>query len=248
MLCLQEVAANFDTLPGSSGENQFERLAALLPGYTAIAGVAVDVPAPDRSRRTFGNMILSRYPVLQVLRTQLPWPSDPGKKSMPRLLLEATLDTPRGAIRIMTTHLEYYSALQRAAQVKAIRAHHAEACGRARADGKRERSPGPFQGLEQPASAILTGDFNFRPDDALHARIGAPFGDATPELVDAWLQLHPQAPHPYTSGVYGRAQRPEPFTCDFIFTTRDLAPRLQGVKVDSGTQASDHQPVLVELR
>jgi endonuclease/exonuclease/phosphatase family metal-dependent hydrolase len=247
VLCLQEVAANFDTLPGSSGENQFEVLGSLLPGYTAVAGVAVDTPAPDGSRRRFGNLILSRYPVLQVMRIQLPWPSDPGQKSMPRLLLEATVDTPLGAIRIMTTHLEYYSALQRAAQVEAIRAQHAEACGRARSERKLEHSPGPFQGMKQSASAILTGDFNFRPEDPLHLRLGGPFGDSTPELVDAWPLLHPSTPHAHTSGVHDRAQWPEPFTCDFIFASRDLAPRLETVKVDGDTRASDHQPVLLEL-
>ena len=63
VLCLQEVAANFATLEGSSGEDQFAALAGALPGFTAIAGVAVDIAAPDGTRRTFGNMILSRLPV-----------------------------------------------------------------------------------------------------------------------------------------------------------------------------------------
>ena len=34
-------------------------------------------------------MILSRLPVAQVLRVQLPWPADPAVRSMPRMLLEA---------------------------------------------------------------------------------------------------------------------------------------------------------------
>ena len=114
VLCLQEVAANFATLRDSRGEDQFALLAALLPGFTPVAGTPVDVAGPDGSRRTFGNMILSRLPVEQVLRVQLPWPADPAVRSMPRMLLEAVVRAPFGPLRVMTTHLEYYSQRQRA--------------------------------------------------------------------------------------------------------------------------------------
>ena len=110
VLCLQEVAANFSTLKGSQGEDQFaraRRAAARL--HAASSATPVDVAAPDGSRRKFGNMILSRLPVTQVLRMQLPWPADPAVRSMPRMLLEAVVETPFGPLRVMTTHLEYYS-------------------------------------------------------------------------------------------------------------------------------------------
>ena len=144
VLCLQEVASNYPALKGGAGDDQFAALAALLPGFTAVPGIAVDVAAPG-GRRAFGNMILSRLPVLQVLRSQLPWPADPAVRSMPRLLLEALLETPSGPLRVMTTHLEYYSLRQRTAQVEALRARHAEACGHALANGVRDTSGGPFQ-------------------------------------------------------------------------------------------------------
>jgi endonuclease/exonuclease/phosphatase family metal-dependent hydrolase len=247
VLCLQEVAANFPGLDGSRGENQFGILARLLPGYTAIPAAAVDTLAPDGSRRAFGNLILSRYPVAQALRIQLPWPSDPQASSMPRVLLEATVATPLGAIRVMTTHLEYYSGLQRAAQVEAIRARHAEACGHARVERKLDDSDGPFRSTPQTASAILAGDFNFRPDDPLHGRLQAPLGEGSTALADAWQALHPHAPHPHTNGVHDREQWPAPYTCDFVFVSEDLRSRLRVARVDAGTQASDHQPMLVEL-
>ena len=41
-------------------------------------------------------MILSRLPVAQVLRVQLPWPADPAVRSMPRMLLEAVVQAPFG--------------------------------------------------------------------------------------------------------------------------------------------------------
>lgn len=251
VLCLQEVAANFPGLAGSRGENQFELLARLLPDYTPIPAAAVDTLAPGGARRAFGNLILSRYPVLQALRIQLPWPSDPNAASMPRVLLEATVETPLGTVRVMTTHLEYYSGLQRMAQVEAIRARHAEACGHARVDREPDRSEslseGPFRSVPQTRAAILTGDFNFRPEDPLHGRLQAPLGEGSSSLVDAWQALHPHAAHPHTNGVHDRVQWPAPYTCDFVFVSDDLAPRLRAVKVDGDTQASDHQPVLVEL-
>ena len=53
---------------------------------------------------------------------------------MPRMLLEAVVQAPFGLLRVMTTHLEYYSAVQREAQVEGVRARHAEASEHARRD------------------------------------------------------------------------------------------------------------------
>ncbi len=247
VLCLQEVAANFPALPGSAGENQFEMLAQLLPGFAAIPGAGVDTIAPDGSRRAFGNLILSRLPVRQALRIQLPWPADPEARSMPRMLIDAAVEAPFGPLRVMTTHLEYFSARQRAAQVVAIRAHHAEACERARRPGIPGKPETPFASPSQTASAILTADFNFRPDDLLHARLQAPFPDGAPAFVDAWTIANPGRPHVHTNGVYDRVQWPEPYACDFFFVTEDLRARVRRIEVDSITQASDHQPLLIEL-
>jgi endonuclease/exonuclease/phosphatase family metal-dependent hydrolase len=248
VLCLQEDAANFATLKGSSGEDQFAALAGALPGFTAIEGVAVDIAAPDGSRRRFGNMIFSRLPVRWALRKLLPWPADPTVRNMPRIVVEVFVDAPFGPLRVMTTHLEYYSALQRAAQLEGLRDRHAEACAHALAGGVGSAADGTFDRQPQSVSAVLTGDFNFRPSDLLHGRLGAAFGEArVPPLVDAWQQLHPHEAQPPTLGVYDRDEWPEPFACDFIFVTSDLIGRLRDIVVDADTDASDHQPMMVEL-
>jgi endonuclease/exonuclease/phosphatase family metal-dependent hydrolase len=249
VLCLQEVAANYPSLAGSSGEDQFQELAGLLPAFEPVAGVAVDVPDEAGRRRRFGNLILSRLPVLRVLRHQLPWLPDPhGKPGMPRLLLEAVVRSPLGDLRVMTTHLEYYSAVQRAAQVEAIRRAHEQSCAHAALDGPvGDNSGGPFDRYPQPASAILTGDFNFKPDDPLHTRMQEAFGGDTPGLRDSWSVAHPGVPHQDTNGVHDRVQWPAAYPCDFIYVTSDLAPRVRQVRVDGATQASDHQPMLIEL-
>ena len=58
--------------------------------------------------------------------TQTPWPADPGKETMPRVAIEATLQCPMGALRVTTTHLEYYSDVQRRAQALRLRNLHDE--------------------------------------------------------------------------------------------------------------------------
>jgi len=247
ILCLQEVACNFPKLKGSAGEDQFALIAALLPGFTAMPGIAVDTAAPDGSRRIFGNMILSRLPVRQVTRVQLPWPCDPEVSNMPRMLLEAVVQAPFGLLRVMTTHLEYYSAVQREAQVEGVRARHAEASEHARRDRPVDRSEGPFHSLPQTPSALLTGDFNCRITDPAYARMVAPFDERVSAFEDAWKVLHPGVGHAPTVGVHDREQWPEPFTCDFFFASRDLRPRLQSITVDAASRASDHQPLVLEL-
>jgi endonuclease/exonuclease/phosphatase family metal-dependent hydrolase len=247
VLCLQEVADNFPALDGSSGENQFQLLADLLPGHAAFTGYGIDLPAPDGGRKRFGNMILSRLPVRQVLRHALPAPADATTQTMQRMMLEAVIQAPFGLVRVMTTHLEYYSAAQRAAQVEALRTIHAEACGQARHFVAHDTSEGTFRSLPRPASAILTADFNYKPNDALHRHMQLPFGDGSPAFVDAWSARWPDTLHPPTLGVWDRKQWPEAYASDFIYVTADLAPRIVDVKVDGMTQASDHQPVMIEL-
>ena len=247
VLCLQEVASNWAGLPGGSGEDQPALLAQMLPGFTPLFGAATDVRADGGGRQLFGNMILSRLPVVQVFRHLLPWPVDPGKASMQRGLVEAVIEAPFGALRVMTTHLEYYSATQRAAQVERIRELHAEAALRAGRERKTDKSNGPFRSVRRAASAILTADFNFRPEDPLHDRLAAPHADGVPAFRDSWQVQNPAVPHPPTLGIYDRKQWPDAFCCDFIYVTEDLCPRIAAVRVDQASDASDHQPVLLQL-
>ncbi len=248
VLCLQEIAANYPGLAGSKGEDQPAVLARMLPDYTPVFGIATDIRADGGSRRQFGNLILSRRPVVQAFRHLLPWPVDPACASMQRVLVEAVIEAPFGAVRVMTTHLEYYSAAQRAAQVERIRELHAEAALRARREHVRDVSRGPFRSVRRAASAILTADFNFRPDDPLHDRLAAAYCDGVPALRDAWQVHHPGVPHSPTLGLFDRKQwRNKKYCCDFIFVSEDLCPRIAGVRVDLQTNASDHQPVLLQL-
>ena len=116
-------------------------------------------------------MILSRLPVGPVFRHLLPFPVDPGRSGMPRIAIEAVVRAPFGAVRIITTHLEYYGTLKRTAQVDALRSIYAEGSGHARLGEIIETDGGPYHDYPRPAATIITGDFNLEPDDPLHARM-----------------------------------------------------------------------------
>lgn len=243
VLCLQEVAANFPDLDGNDRTDQFALFSDLLPGFTPIEAVGVDVPDGAGGRKRFGNLILSRLPVAQALRHVLPWEAA-ATRNMPRVLVEAMVETSFGPIRVMTTHLEYSSPVLRAAQVEGIRQIHRMAAARQATP----RQPGPHTYAPTPnaASAILTGDFNMRPDDAGLAQLLAPFDGDVPPLVDLWPVLKGAEPHPPSAFICDQTYGP--LGClDFILATPDLAERARSITYDIETRASDHQPILVEF-
>ena len=245
VLCLQEVASGYTDLPGADGGNQFMQLARLLHGYTPLAGVATDTMGEGDGRLLFGNMIFSRYPVVQVLRHALPWPADPAVMSMQRSAIEATLDTPRGLLRVSTAQLEYFSRLHRAAQVERWRELHRDASLHARAARPGDVDNGPFCAVPRALPALLAGDFNFLPDSSEYRRLQMPFEDGVPAYRDAWRVRHPGLPHAPSACVHDASAIP--FTCDFIFASADLATRVREVRVMPGNFGPDHQPLLIEL-
>ncbi|HZS65929.1 MAG TPA: endonuclease/exonuclease/phosphatase family protein [Burkholderiales bacterium] len=242
VLCLQEVSVGFISLPGSHGENQVDALRAALPGYQVFYAAAVDVPRADGARQRFGNVIASRLAVGRVLRHALPWPPA-TVPSMPRAALETVIEAPFGPLRVLTTHLEYYSSGHRAAQIERLRELHCDTNGETVA----EEDEGPYRPFAHPQSAIVCGDFNLPPQDPLRARFLEAFVGGAPKFVDAWEALHPGAPHAHTFRVHERKEGQSPYCCDYVFVTEDLAPRLRKVSVDGENRASDHQPVVVEF-
>jgi endonuclease/exonuclease/phosphatase family metal-dependent hydrolase len=249
VLCVQEVADGFPDprLAANDDSDQFAALAALLPGYTAVPGIAVDHPGDDGRRRRFGNMILSRLPVRQVYRWLLPYPHEPGKAGMPRIAIEAVVDAPFGALRIVTTHLEWYSLRQRAAQVDALRRIYADGYAHAAAGEVTMTDGGPFQTYLRPKATLVCGDFNLEHTSDLHARMIAPFDDGTPALVNPWDRLNPGKPYPATFCIYNRMGDYGELHCDFFFASPEVMARVQSFYVDQLTQASDHQPIVLTL-
>ncbi|MCP5250179.1 MAG: endonuclease/exonuclease/phosphatase family protein [Burkholderiales bacterium] len=247
VICLQEVAVNFPGLPGSQGENQFALLSQGLPEYTGIYGIATDLPNAKGGRSYFGNAIFSRLPVGQVWRHLLPWAAEQNTPSMQRILIEAVIQSEIGSMRVMTTHLEYYSQQQREQQIAHIRHLHAEACAMTHRERLDEEQGGPFEVHVRPVNAILCGDMNFPATARERLQILMPFDSGTPDFHDARTTLFPNEPHAPTVGIHPVDFVDKPECFDHIFITRHLIDHLKTHRVDVATTASDHQPVWIEL-
>ncbi len=249
VLCLQEVTSGFGNLPGHPSADQWGELAdALDPEYTVIGGFALERHDGAHVQR-FGNAIATRLPVLYVMRHALPSPPD-ATPAMPRMAIEALVQTTFGPLRILTTHLEYYSETQRLAQIDALRAIHVEGCSRAAHPSVlgAESAAGPFRPLAQTTATIICGDLNCKPDSTPKRLATVPFS-REPALHDAWEIAHGATPQPPTFGVHDRTDWTEPaYVCDYMLISEPLKARVLRVEVNSTTQASDHQPMLLELR
>jgi endonuclease/exonuclease/phosphatase family metal-dependent hydrolase len=248
VICLQEVAANHPELEGSATANQFRQLAGAFGGYHSVAEPTSEIYKNNLPRQ-FGNLLLSKFRITQVHRHLLPWPPDPDSPAgMPRGLIETVIDAPGGQVRVLTTHLEYYSPLQRMAQVRHIKYLPWEACERARIFKPDPTLDAPFQLGLRPGSAIYCGDFNFTPDSPDYRELLAPEQGIALPLVDAWAATHPNvARRAATAGLHGYEWPEKPECYDYFFVTEDLVPRVTEVEVLSETAASDHQPVLLVM-
>ena len=241
VVCLQEVAVNHPGLPGGATGDQVARLGELLPGYASTYAAGSDLPDGQGGRSLFGQMILSRLPLLQVFRHLLPHPAEGGIKHMQRQAIEVVVETRGGPLRVVTTHLEYYSDGHRAAQIERLRALQDEVAGNEARPPKSAASP--YDPVPRPASLVLCGDLNLLPGDAEYALL------FQPPLLDAWRRARPGEPHPPTTGLFDRNQWPMGGHCrDYFAVTSDVAQRIAAIEADLATDASDHQPVTLELR
>lgn len=248
VICLQEVARGFDSLPGLQGEDQVAQFAALFPRHQVVYAPGTDRLRQDGVRMQFGNLTLSRRPVLAAWRHLLPWPADASVPSMQRACGEVVIETAPGVcLRVLNTHLEYHSPTQRMAQVDTLRALNSEALGHARNPPARRESSPAFAPVPRPAAGFLCGDFNCEPHSAEIRVLQAEGTDPEAIWCDIQTHLHPEVAHPDTVGLHGCEWPGRAYCCDFAFATPALLPRIRSIGVDRDTAASDHQPVWVEL-
>lgn len=243
IFCFQEVSEYFKPLDGDL--KQSKQLSLLLPGYTAIFHPAVETIDDQGRTHRFGNMTLSRLPVLQVRNHLLPWPEAGEGRSMQRHALETTVQAPFGALRVVNTHLEYYSSVQRQAQLARLLDIQQEASTSPKPG--RKNHDDPYLSLTVAPSSLLCGDFNFDVSDAQHEYLAAA---SRPGLNyrDAWTLGDPARKREPTCGVFDHVQWKKGPDCrDFILVTEDLASRVRRIEVNGQTDASDHQPIMIEL-
>ena len=113
VLCLQEIADNFpDPRLGGSDERRPVRRTrgAAARIHARFPAIAVDQPARRRQApalRQHDPVAAAGAAGLSAVSCRIP--RDPGKAGMPRIAIEAVVGAPFGDVRVITTHLEYYS-------------------------------------------------------------------------------------------------------------------------------------------
>jgi endonuclease/exonuclease/phosphatase family metal-dependent hydrolase len=257
VIALQEVERFFKR---SGMVDQVAELARLLPDYHWIYGPGLDLDAsiagpngkPVHRRRQFGNMLLSRTPILSSRNFMLPKFGTLVQFSLQRCALEGVIGTQRGPVRFYSLHLTHLSDETRAPQVAMLLDIHRRApleggawCGRLGEEWT--------EGHEAPAmprEAILMGDFNMFASSPLYDRIVGPVAPGmgrmnNPEgFVDAWVAAGHGEGEGATchSGGLSTVHR-----IDFCFVSASLAGRIRRAWIDQKAQGSDHQPIWTEI-
>ena len=246
VLCLQEISRNYPST--DDGADQVKELEDLFPGYEPFFGAVHDRSGgKDKTRKQFGNLILTRISPVQVLHHLLPSPADPNVRFMSRQVAELVIPTNTIDLRLMTTHLEFFSKIQQLAQIERIREIHEEASWQFHRPGK-DMPDTPFELLKRPEKTIICGDFNFIPDSKPYQKMTASFPDKKMDLIDAWRTHHKGNSHTPTCGIFDLKQwKKGPHCRDYFFISQSLVRNINQVSVNTETDASDHQPIRLVL-
>lgn len=254
LIALQEVSRNN---PNNQGRDMPAEIRHLLPEYFSIYGPSFEVDmgsgveggkAIDR-RFQFGNMILSKTPILSSRNLLLPRRRSIAKMNFQRSALEALIETSFGPVRFYSTHLDHRSPDERMMQIRYL-------MERVLAY---PREGGALTGLDEmgfpeppcPDSAIVLGDFNMLPASPeyqeMTGRIDHEFG--LPLVADKFVDAARHLGSDTHSWV--DPERPADTTrhkrIDYAFVSADLAARLHKCRVDVDAKGSDHLPLWIEL-
>ncbi|MBS0525969.1 MAG: endonuclease/exonuclease/phosphatase family protein [Proteobacteria bacterium] len=232
--CLQEAVRGW---PQNGYADQTAEIGRTLNRYYRFHGpMEADASTVDGEgritsrRRSFGNAIVSRWPIAWSRGVMLPKTRLAEGFDLQRGYIEAVVTAPSGPIRIYCTHFSHVGPAQRLPQVEALLTAVRDAAAR----GATWDGGGPAEFVFQetapamPEPAIVAGDFNFTPDHVEYPKIVAA------GLVDA-------------CGRMGGETFPGEGRIDHVFVTPDLAPKVMRAWSDTGVPASDHWPVFVEL-
>ena len=248
--------------------DQVNVLTELLADFYWVYSPGLDMDASYRDedtrlinrRRQFGEMVLSRSPIVSSRSFPLPKFGAVTQHSIQQTLLEAVIDTPAGPIRVYSVHLSHLSAETRIPQIEMLLdiINRAPSEGGAWCGGHPDPDAGWTEGGEppMPRPAILMGDLNFSPDSNQYDLIAGPLSPSHGRLVrrdglfDAWIVAgHEENDRVTSPAIVGAvANGLDTASClDYCFLTADLTSRIRSVHIDGIADASDHQPVWIDV-
>lgn len=124
VIALQEVER---FMPRTGMSDQPAEISAMLPDHFWVYGPETDLDASEigedggivSRRRQFGNMLLSRWPILSTRNHLLPYVGTTSHVNNQATLLEGVIESGGRALRICSLHLSHQSQRERlAAEVR----------------------------------------------------------------------------------------------------------------------------------
>lgn len=222
--------------------------------YAAPCDVLLDV-STESGRRVerrfqFGNMILSRWPILTTRHLLLPRSRTIDKLNLQRGALEAVIAAPSGPLRVYSVHLDHVSPDERLSQIRFLkdRVLNFVAEGGALTGAAEEGFPDP----PLPEHFVLMGDFNMEPESpeyiAMAGRTDRYYGRSlrANELVDVLDRLGLLSPQNFT-WAKPPGDGPVKMHLDHCFVNFELAQRVKNAWIDNSAFGSDHFPLWVEV-
>ena len=253
VICLQELARNMTEYCRPDQSDHLLMTQQFFKEHQAVWGSGFSWPAQngdgdgdgdgdsiDDLRQEFGNISLVRSGLLDFRVHQLPQPATPGKEQMQRIAVETLVDSTMGPVSILNTHLAFHDDAENQQQVEYLNhleqervAHHRE---------PKLPGNGTYQAGSLASARILCGDFNFIPDTPQYRY------QLDMNWADAWKLNRNDAAHPPTCGIFDAAQWPQGGHCrDFFWLSPELQSQQFEISVDTDTNLSDHQPVMLEI-
>lgn len=254
IIALQEVTRNFHRngkadLVAIFRDLKPQYFSTFWPACEIDAGSAIENGRAVDRRFQFGNMILSRFPILSTRLLPLPRTRTISRINPQRGATEALIDTPSGPLRVYSVHLDHVYPAERIAQISYLKARAISYGieGGAMTGG----ADFGFDELPHPDDFVLMGDFNMVPESpeycAMAGTRDAFYGRSLrlENPVDALAHLGRLAPDSYS--WIDPADHNKRMHLDYCFLSSGLVPRLKDAWIDFDAVGSDHLPVGFEL-
>ena len=234
--------------PRVSDGDQPQQLAELLEGYHWVYAPSVNVPHPLHAtdatsrgaRQQFGNMLLSRTPIIASRVHSLPRHET---LDIPRVALEGVIETPvSGLLRVYSVHLAYREHAERAAQVQALVELHREAWGSESHITPLPALP-PVEVPPTPRNTLVMGDFNMERSEPAYQVM---LSEGKHQFADVWIGAGNDPDTGVTMPANADTETWSDSYLDYGFLSRGLAGQVLSVHIDDD-DGSDHQPVWFEI-
>lgn len=247
VICLQELARN---IPDQNTNDQLSEMAQHFTEYTPVWAPGFSFPNLsdlDGTPSEFGNLTLVKKAILRNSRTHiLPSPAVQDLQ-MSRTMVETVITQGDFHLTLFNAHLAFHSNVERIEQIKALTRLRDQILSKTLLETDID-SVGPYQYVDASAAVILCGDLNVSlGTEEFKTHV------VDQQWLDCWtLQpIHTDTPtveRQPTCGCFDHIQWPEgAHVRDYFLASENMANNIISVTVDVDTDASDHQPVLLEV-